>query len=274
MKVLQARKEIIRLLLEKELLVKSENITHTVSVHERCGREIEIIPSKQWYIDVLTDKELFIKAADEINWYPEHMKTRYITWVENLKWDWCISRQRYFGVPFPVWYCEECGEPVFADIDRLPINPLETEYKKKCKCGCTRFKPVVSVFDTWATSSVTPQINAKFGESDDMSEFLLPMSMRTQAHEIIRTWAFYTIVKSLYHTGNIPWKDIMICGFVLADVVASMRKYKSENNLSMKTGMENISINTTEKMNDFFNKTKKDIIACSKAKAISISIID
>ncbi len=232
LKVLQARKEIIRLLNDNNLLIKTENIIHTVSVHERCGKEIEIIPSKQWYIDILTDKELFLKAADKINWYPSHMKNRYISWVENLKWDWCISRQRYFGVPFPVWYCEKCGEPVLADIENLPINPLETGYEGKCKCGCTGFVPESSVFDTWATSSVTPLINAKCGEQDNMSEAILPMSMRTQAHEIIRTWAFYTIVKSLYHTGEIPWKDIMICGFVLAKKGEKISKSKNNSSMS------------------------------------------
>jgi valyl-tRNA synthetase len=238
LKVITARKEIIRLLTEKGLLIKSENITHTVATHERCGKEIEIIPSKQWYIDVLTDKELYIKVADEINWYPAHMKNRYISWVENLKWDWCISRQRYFGVPFPVWYCKNCEKPVFAKDEQLPINPIETNIKEICSCGSKEFMPETAVFDTWATSSVTPQINAKFGETNDMSKKLLPMSMRTQAHEIIRTWTFYTIVKSLYHTGNIPWKDIMISGFVLAKKGEKMSKSKSNSEFSPKILIE------------------------------------
>jgi valyl-tRNA synthetase len=161
LKVLTARKQIIDLLSEKGLLIESKNITHAVSVHERCGKEIEIIPSKQWYIDILTNKELFLKAADEINWYPQHMKNRYVLWVENLKWDWCISRQRYFGVPFPIWYCKNCGTVIIADEELLPINPIETKTNKICSCGCEEFIPETAVFDTWATSSVTPQINAK-----------------------------------------------------------------------------------------------------------------
>ncbi len=112
---------------------------------------------------------------------------------------------------------------------------------KICSCGCEDFVPETSVFDTWATSSVTPQINAKWDEKNDISDMLLPMSLRTQAHEIIRTWAFYTIVKSLYHTGQIPWKDIMICGFVLAKKGEKISKSKSNSEFSPKLIIENHS---------------------------------
>ena len=130
---------------------------------------------------------------------------------------------------------------MIAEEDMLPVNPLETDPGRPCTCGCEEFIPESSVLDTWATSSVTPQINAKWGEKDDISEWLLPMSMRTQAHEIIRTWAFYTIVKSLYHTGRIPWKDIMVCGFVLAKKGEKISKSKSNAGLSPKALIENHS---------------------------------
>ena len=226
MKTIPARKQIIELLSQKGLLIKSDSITHTVAVHERCGKEIEIIPSRQWYIDVLSEKERFLKAADEINWYPEQMKSRYIAWVTNLKWDWCISRQRYFGIPFPVWYCKKCGKAVFASSEQLPVNPLETKYQGQCECGGCEFIPESAVLDTWATSSITPQINERFGIP------LVPMSMRAQAHEIIRTWTFYTIVRSLYHTGKLPWKDIMISGFVLAKKGEKISKSKSNSDFA------------------------------------------
>lgn len=232
MRTKEAREEILRLLADKGMLIRSERITHTTAVHERCGKEIEIIPSSQWYIDILSNKEQYLEAAEKINWYPEYMKSRYINWVQNLKWDWCISRQRYFGVPFPVWYCDQCGKPIAARESQLPVNPLESRPDEKCSCGCTEFTAESAVLDTWATSSVTPQINAKWGGEDDMTARLLPMSMRTQAHEIIRTWAFYTIVKSIYHTGNIPWKDIMICGFVLAKKGEKISKSKNNSDNS------------------------------------------
>ncbi|GLC29075.1 valine--tRNA ligase [Clostridium omnivorum] len=225
--VFSAREKIIEILKSKNLLKKSEVITHTVSIHERCGKPIEIIPSKQWYIDILSERERYLEAADEINWYPASMKNRYITWVENLKWDWCISRQRYFGIPFPLWYCSKCGKVIFAKEEELPVNPLESKPSSECTCGSTTFTPETAVFDTWATSSLTPLINSKWNTEKDITKKLLPMGMRTQAHEIIRTWAFYTIVRSLFHTGQLPWKDIMVCGFVLAKKGEKISKSKN-----------------------------------------------
>ena len=230
MKTLDARMKIVEELQKQGLLVKSEKIEHSVSTHERCGNEIEIINSPQWYIDILSIKDELIKAADEINWHPESMKTRYLDWVNNLKWDWCISRQRYFGVPFPVWYCKECGDVMIPEDKELPLNPLEHNPHGACKCGCKEFIPETAVMDTWATSSVSPFINMKYGENDER-KFLYPMSMRSHAHEIIRTWTFYSIVKSLYHTGQVPWKDLMISGFVLAKKGEKISK--SKNNAKM-----------------------------------------
>lgn len=232
MRVKKARAHIAELLEERGLLVKQETITHMVGIHERCGNDVEFIPSRQWYIDVLSEKERFLKAADEINWHPAHMKNRYRIWVENLKWDWCISRQRYFGVPFPVWYCKNCKQPSFAEEEQLPVNPMESRPLHPCECGCSEFIPEEAVFDTWATSSVTTLINARYGEENEILNEIFPMGMRCQAHEIIRTWAFYSIVKSLYHTGKVPWRDIMISGFVLAKPGEKISKSKSNDSNS------------------------------------------
>lgn len=226
MMVQEARGHMIGLLEANGLLRKSEGILHWVSVHERCGKNIEILPSRQWFIRIMDQKERLLKAADSIQWYPPSMKARYQVWVENLKWDWCISRQRYFGVPFPLWYCKACGSAILAREEDLPVNPLETAPPYPCSCGCHEYIPESAVMDTWATSSLTPLINARWGEEQENSR-LVPMSMRTQAHEIIRTWAFYTIAKTLFHTGQIPWKDIMICGFVTAN---GAKISKSKNN--------------------------------------------
>ena len=230
MKIKEARKQIIDDLQAGGYVVKIEELEHEVQTHERCGKEVEYAVMKQWFIDIMNHKDDFIRIGNEINWYPEHMHNRYNEWVENIMWDWCISRQRYFGVPFPVWYCKKCGKPIFAEESQLPVNPLEQSPLKACTCGCNEFIPETAVFDTWATSSVTPLINAHYKETDDISDEIFPMGMRSQAHEIIRTWAFYTIVKSLYHTGQVPWKDIMISGFVLAKPGEKISK--SKNNAS------------------------------------------
>ncbi len=226
----KARQAIVQRLREEGLLVATHGITHTVSAHERCGTPLEYLVNKQWFIKVLDKKTELIKVGEKIRWFPPHMFTRYKHWVENLKWDWCISRQRYFGVPFPIWYCEACEEVIPAPVEDLPVNPLsECPPADACpKCGGKGFKPEADVFDTWATSSLTPQINANWGEPNDRTERIFPMSLRPQAHDIIRTWAFYTIVKAYLHHGSIPWSDIVISGHALDSSRTKISKSKSE----------------------------------------------
>ena len=231
LKIKEARKKIIDDLTEAGVVVKIEELEHEVQTHERCGKEVEYSVMKQWFIDIINHKEDFIRIGNEINWYPSHMHSRYNEWVENVLWDWCISRQRYFGVPFPVWYCSKCGEAVFARKEDLPVNPLVDKPHIKCcpNCGCEEFNGETDVMDTWATSSVTPLINMKYGEEDNLEDILKPMSLRTNASEIIRTWDFYTIVKSFYHFGTRPWDNVMISGFVMANKGEKISKSKGNS---------------------------------------------
>ena len=231
MKIKEARKQIIEDLQNGGYIVKIEDLEHEVQTHERCGKEVEYSVMNQWFIDIMNHKEDFIKIGNDIKWHPEHMHARYDEWVNNVAWDWCISRQRYFGVPFPVWYCKNCGEAVFARKEDLPVNPLiDQPYLSKCpKCGSEEFIAETDVMDTWATSSVTPLINMRYGEKDNLESILKPMSLRTNASEIIRTWDFYTIVKSFYHFGQKPWENVMISGFVMAGKGEKISKSKGNS---------------------------------------------
>ena len=237
----KARKQIIEDLIQDGYMIKQEEISHNVATHERCGTPMEIVVKKQWFIDILSEKQKFIDAGNQINWYPEHMKSRYINWVENLEWDWCISRQRYFGVPFPVWYCKDCNEAIIADEKDLPVNPLTTIPNKKCSCGCSEFIPEKDIMDTWATSSVTPLINLNWANEKEYMDNIMPMSLRPNAHDIIRTWDFYTIVKNLYHTGKIPWNNVMISGFVMASKEEKISKRKDNSKMDPITVLHNYS---------------------------------
>lgn len=239
LKVHEAREVILQELEKQNLLVNKKPIKHIVNLHERCKKEIEILAVEQWFFKILDHKNKFLELADKISWNPSFMKSRYIDWVQNINWDWCLSRQRFSGIPFPAWHCKDCGEIIMSEIKDLPVDPQLTNYTGKCpKCKSSNIKPDTDVMDTWNTSSITPyivyslvnqdEINKKGSEkvtskdSDSIfekgkiSEFL-PMGMRPQAHDIIRTWAFYTIVKAWAHNKTIPWSEIVISGHVLSE---------------------------------------------------------
>jgi valyl-tRNA synthetase len=219
----EARAKILEDLKTSGQLLAQKEITHAVNVHERCSTEIEFLKTKQWMINLLDHKEELLEAADKIEWYPEHMKVRYLHWVENLNWDWCISRQRFYGVPFPVWYDSE-GKIILADESQLPVDPFTDKPKGYENDELT---PEEDVMDTWMISSVSPQIALDWvGDEKDETERLYPMSMRPQAHDIIRTWAFYTIAKGIYHHQEVPWKEIVISGHVLDPKGQKMSKSK------------------------------------------------
>ncbi|MEJ2598038.1 MAG: valine--tRNA ligase [Anaerolineales bacterium] len=205
------------------LMLGRQPTLQSIRVHERCDTPVEYIVTTQWFIHILNERQKFLELGDQVAWHPAHMQARYRAWVENLNWDWCISRQRYFGVPFPLWYCQDCGEVILADEAQLPIDPTEMQPLYPCPtCGGEHFTPEEDVFDTWATSSLTPQIVGRWLEpgptEDGASLFrrVFPFSLRPQAHEIIRTWTFYTIVKSYYHLGQLPWHAVLISGWGLA----------------------------------------------------------
>ncbi len=208
LEIKKAREEIYEDLNKAGLIIKEDKISHVVNVHDKCGTEIEFLPTDQWFIRVLDKKKELIQQGKEIKWYPEFMRKRYENWIKGLEWDWNISRDRHFGVPMPVWECKKCNEIILPKDSELPVDPLKLN--KKCpKCKGYAIGEM-KVLDTWATSSLTPQLALGLIKN----KLKIPMSLRPQAHDIIRTWAFYTITRAYLEKKKLPWKNIMISGFV------------------------------------------------------------
>jgi len=229
-----ARAAIIEDLDEAGFLLDSRDHEHTVQVHERCDEEVEYLVTEQWYVKLLDKTDEYLEAGREMDWFPEKMYSRYKHWIEGLEWDWCISRQRDSGIPFPLWYCDECGEEILAERDRLPVDPIEDEPTVDgCpNCGHDTFSPETDVFDTWATSSLTPLVNAGWDWDAEAEAFtmdreeLYPFNLRPQGHDIISFWLFHTVVKCYEHTGEVPFDHVMINGMVLDENREAMSKSK------------------------------------------------
>ena len=208
LKIKDAKKKILDDLRSQNLIKEQKNIIHNLNVHDKCGTPIEFLATEQWFIKILNLKKDLISQGEKIKWHPQHMFKRYENWVNGLDWDWNISRDRHFGIPIPVWECKKCKNFILPIEKELPIDPLQkSKICPKCK---EKAIPETKVLDTWATSSLTPQIASSLINS----KLKIPYSLRPQAHDIIRTWAFYTIVKSYLHEKKIPWKDIVISGNV------------------------------------------------------------
>jgi len=213
-KLSELRDVVVADLKSEGMLVKQEPISHIVNSHERCGTPVEFVQTKQWFIDVLNVKGQLLKLGNELNWYPKFMKQRYVTWVNGLKWDWCISRQRFYGVPIPVWFVKETGEALIPEDSELPVDPTNGKIPASIlkKYRTEELVPEQDVLDTWATSSCTPIIIPELEQNETVKAKLFPASLRPQGFEIIRTWLFYTLVKSFYHFGKVPFVDVMISG--------------------------------------------------------------
>jgi valyl-tRNA synthetase len=217
MAIKDARAAVISDLKEAGILVKQEDQPQNVGICWRCHTTIEFLQVEQWFIRTMDFKQEILELADEINWFPEFMKVRLKDWVNSLQWDWVVSRQRYFATPIPVWECESCKEVVPAREEDCYIDPtITTPPLAECpKCG-GKLLPCQDVFDTWMDSSVSPLFCTFWERDQERFERLYPMSMRPQSHDIIRTWAFYTMLREHLITGVKPWNDIMIHGFIMA----------------------------------------------------------
>ncbi|KZX10441.1 valine--tRNA ligase [Methanobrevibacter filiformis] len=212
---------------------KQEKVGQNVGQCWRCKTPIEILVKKQWFINVNKLQDDIKQATDEIHWVPEHMKSRLLNWADSMEWDWCISRQRIFATPIPVWFCEKCGKVHVATVEELPVDPTQTspiaidsngnKTPYKCEeCGSTEFRGEEDVLDTWMDSSISPLSIAGWPKNDYNKMF--PADLRPQGHDIIRTWAFYTILRTKALTGLRPFDEISINGMVFGEDGYKMSK--------------------------------------------------
>jgi valyl-tRNA synthetase len=232
----KARAKIVEHLRDNGALVgEPRPITHAVKFYEKGERPLEIVTSRQWFIRTLDFREALLKRGGELHWHPGYMKARYENWVNGLNGDWCISRQRFFGVPFPVWYpIDDNGSvrhdrPIMPDDDRLPIDPssdVPDGYRPDQRGQIGGFVGDPDVMDTWATSSLTPQIVCGWPDDPDLFARTFPMDLRPQAHDIIRTWLFDTVLRSHLEFDELPWTNAALSGWILDPDRKKMSKSK------------------------------------------------
>jgi len=233
----QARRRVVELLgASGDLLGEPQPVSRAVKFFEKGERPVEIVTSRQWFIRTLEHREALLARAGQLRWHPPYMRARFEDWVNGLNGDWCISRQRFFGVPFPVWYpLDGAGavlydQPITPTPERLPVDPSTDApdgYEPAQRGQPGGFAGDPDVMDTWATSSLTPQIaggqsagtdpsgRGAAGEDEQLFAKVFPMDVRPQAHDIIRTWLFTTVLRSQLDYDVLPWANAAISGWVL-----------------------------------------------------------
>ncbi|HZE30559.1 MAG TPA: valine--tRNA ligase [Actinoallomurus sp.] len=231
-----ARERVVALLRESgELVGDTRKVVRPVKFYEKGDKPLEIVSSRQWFIRTLAHQDVLLKRGAELGWHPGYMKARYDDWVRGLNTDWLVSRQRFFGVPFPVWYpLDEAGEPDYtapipASEDMLPIDPSSdtppgyTEEQRGVPGG---FAGDPDVMDTWATSSLTPLIVSGWEADPELFAQTFPMDLRPQGHDIIRTWLFSSVARTHMAESTTPWRNVVLSGWILDPDRKKMSKSK------------------------------------------------
>jgi valyl-tRNA synthetase len=218
MTLTKARQAVIEDLMKNDIMIKQESLDQNVGVCWRCKTPVEFVNAEQWFLKTTQFKDMVLKKSNEMNWFPEFMKIRLEDWVNSLEWDWVISRQRYFATPIPLWECEKCREVVLARIEDCYVDPtIDKPPVNSCPTCGGKLIGCEDVFDTWMDSSISPLYNTFWYRDEENFNKYYPMSLRPQAHDIIRTWAFYTILRCTLLTDEKPFENMMMGGFILSE---------------------------------------------------------
>ena len=212
----KAKQSLLEDLKKKDLVQKTQNIKQNIGVCWRCNTPVEIISRIQWFMTTRNMTKDVLQWSEKVNWIPEFSKYRMIDWAKSLDWDWVISRQRIFATPIPIWYCKSCNQVIIAKREWLPIDPRFGPPKlEKCpECGCQDFIGETDVMDTWMDSSITCAFHAGWPYNDESMKRLFPADLQPNGIDIIRTWDYYLMVKSLALFGKAPYKTVLVNGMV------------------------------------------------------------